>query len=150
MSGNLSRILTGLAFTLMPVGNALADVKITISFMEHQHVLTPPPEHDWNVKRTVTLFVSRDGKARTEYSSPGRFFQAGIDHPLGSVHAGRNPSGLNQVGRIRIDNGHIVMATFLPTFKIVTDVTTHGKSTCLAQRTYELLPVTGFLKTGMR
>jgi hypothetical protein len=117
---------------------AFANAKITVSLTEVQNVLTPRP-HEARIRRNLTYFLSRDGKVSRQYSSPGRFSVNG-SYSYEVPRAGYNPAGVPQVARMRIENGAIVTATFLPSYKIITRIRTDGKSTCSAQRVYELLP----------
>ena len=112
---------------------AYADVRVTLSWIERQHVIKPEPEHDEWASRSLTYVISTNGAIKWEYDLGPKVVQKG-ERKLG-VPQGNNEGTL--ASRVRVEQNAIIIATFQPSYKIITRIETDGKANCTAERTYE-------------
>jgi hypothetical protein len=117
---------------------ARADTKVIVSYTQVDNQVTPTTHEFRNNRRTI-IVLTNDKKIRTGADINGSHSLSAI-HELNVPIFAHNQAGVEYVIRYSIENGQIVVASFLPSYKIITRISTDGKSKCSATREYKLLP----------
>ncbi len=116
---------------------AYADVRIDIDFLQTEHVVLPRIELRRNT-RALSLVITKDNKIISQSSVAGHSLHG--ESTFGVASYGSNFSGDKIVRRASIQNGTIVLSSFLPSYSIVTNIKTNGIDTCTGTRRYKLSP----------
>jgi hypothetical protein len=127
-----------IACVLLWVGSsaeALADVMIKVSFVYVEHEISPSnTEHRTNVTSEYILTSDHKVKLASHYGSQ---YNSSAEEELGEPHAAKTISGYDYVARIRIDNGMIVIASFYPSYEVITRISTNGVDSCRATKEFK-------------